>query len=398
MRNPLMRLLALCLLILTVSCGGDDPASPSDGGGPTPLSFTNFQDAAVVIGQVDKLSGTANAGGTTSVVGLDCPFGAGAGALYVPDYDNNRVLGFSGIPTADGAAASFVLGQPNFTTKTPGTTAQNFSGPIDCVVSGGKLFLCDLNNSRVLIWNSLPTSNLPASVVVGQDDFTSSTPAPTQSKFSFPSRIAVAGGKMFVADLANFRVLIWNSVPTTNGAPASVVVGQTTFTDNLTGLTASTFGAPRGLWADGARLVIGDPDNGRVLIWNAIPSANGAAADVVVGAANFTTAGSNTASATSIGEPWGVASDGTSLFVADSQFNRVLIFSPIPTANGASASNVLGQGTFTNSTANDANQDGVNDGSPTARTLQLPSAIAVNGSRLLVADRGNHRVLIYNSQ
>jgi hypothetical protein len=351
----------------------------------------------VVIGQVNKTSGANNAGGTTNAVGLSFPVGVGAGALYVPDQNNSRVLGFNGVPTADGAAASFVLGQPDFTSNAFGTTAQNFSGPLDCTVAGGKLFLVDADNDRVLIWNSLPTANVPANLVVGQADFTSSAPATTQSGLYTPHRIAVAGGKMIVADLGNNRVMIWSTIPTSNGAPADVVVGQTDFITATGGLSASKFGAPHALWTDGTRLVVGESLNDRVLIWNTIPTVNGAPADVVVGAADFTTAGSSTPSATSIGDPWGVASDGTNLFVADADFHRVLIFNPIPTTNGASASRVLGQGTFTNATGNDANQDGVAEANPTARTLRQPTGVNVNGKRLLVSDYWNHRILIFNS-
>lgn len=397
MRNPGMRPLCFALLAFALSCGDDgSPANP--GGGSTGVSFDNFQDAAVVIGQIDKTSGSANAGGSPNAVGLDGPFGTGMGALYVPDMENNRVLGFSGIPTADGAAASFVLGQPDLTSSAPGVTAQSFDLPVDCAVSGGKLLVADYDNNRVLIWNSLPSSNVPADVVVGQSDFTVSSSATTQTGLYSPSRVAVAGGKMFVSDFLNHRVLIWNTVPTTNGAPASVVVGQNDFTTATTGLTASTFGFPLAMWTDGTRLVIGDSSNDRVLIWNTIPTTNGAAADVVVGAADFVTAGSNTASGTSIGRPAGLWSDAISLYVADRAFNRVLIFSPFPTTNGASAMRVLGQAGFTNSTANDANQDGVADATPTARTLWGPTHARVSGSHLLVADQGNNRILIFNSR
>jgi hypothetical protein len=385
----------LCALL--ASCGDDDPASPGGGGGSTALSFNNFQDAAVVIGQVTKTSGAANAGATTGPIGLSNPFGAGAGSLYVPDQVNHRVLGFNAVPSSDGAAADFVLGQPDFTSNVSGVTAQNFNLPLDCTVSGSKLFLVDNGNRRVLIWNSLPTSNVPADVVVGQSDFTSNTAAVTQSGLASPARVAVAGGKMFVLDFSGNRLLIWNSIPTTNGAPASVVVGQADFTSSASGLSAASFGLPRALWTDGTRLVVGESTNDRVLIWNSIPTTNGVAADVVVGAADFVTQGSNIASATAIGDPWGVASDGTSLFVTDLTFNRVLIFRPFPTSNGAAAVGVLGQSNFTNGAANDANQDGANDGAPTARTMSSPTGVRARGNSLLVSDQNNHRVLVFRS-
>lgn len=397
MRDFLIGAVMLSLLAV-VGCGDDDPTNPGGGGGHPPLNLTDFQDAALVIGQADMVSGTADAGSTTNAIGLHDPFGGADGALYVVDQLNNRVLGFAGVPTSDGATASFVLGQPDFTTNTPGLSAQNFNRPTDCAVWGGKLFVVDAGPNRVLIWNSLPTGNVPADVVVGQTVFISANPGLSASELNNPIRVAVAGGKLFVADLGNNRVLIWNSIPTTNGAPASVVVGQSDFTSNTPGLTFSKFGWPRGLWTDGTRLVIGEATNDRVLIWNTIPTANGAAADVVVGAGDFTIAGSNTPSATSIGDPVAVTSDGTNLFVSDFDFHRVMVFSPIPTTNGASAAHVLGQATFAASTANDADQNGVMDAAPTARTLTGPNGLRVIGNRLFVTDQGNHRVLIFNGQ
>lgn len=382
--------------VLVISCGDDDPAAPT-GGGQTPLSFNDFQDAAVAIGQVNMTTGGDNAGGALGPIGLDAPAGDAAGSFYLPDTFNNRVLGFSAMPTADGEAADFVMGQPDFTTNAAGVTAQNFSLPTDCAVSAGKLFLADYLNRRVLIWNSLPTANTPASVVVGQPDFTSNGNAVTQSGMGVAWRVLVAGGKMFVVDLGGNRVLIWNSIPTSNGTPADVVVGQADFTSFAVATTATSVGNPRGLWSDGTRLVISDTFSNRILIWNSVPTTNGQAADVVVGAPDFTTVGSTTASATSVGDAWGVASDGTSLFVAQGTFHRVAVYTPFPTNNGAAATGVLGQSNFTNAMRNDANQDGVEDAGPTARTFYGPVAVRVRGDRLLVTDQTNNRVLVFNS-
>ncbi|MGQ0720946.1 MAG: hypothetical protein ACT4PE_05140 [Candidatus Eiseniibacteriota bacterium] len=400
MRNRSIPLWPTFVLVLTVSCGDDNPADPGDDPGPAGgLQLDNFQPAAMVIGQADKVSGTANAGGgTTNAFGLTQPDAAGCGTLYLPDDLNHRVLGFAGVPTTDGAAASFVLGQPDFTSSAQGTTAENFRHPGDCAVADGKLFVLDSGNERVLIWNSLPTGNVPADVVVGQPDFTSSAPATTRTGLAGPFRVAVGGGRMFVSDTANSRVLIWNTIPTANGAPASVVLGQTDFTTSVPGLTASTFRSPTALWTDGTRLVVGDLGNRRVLIWNTIPTTNGAAADVVVGAPDFTTAGSSTPSATSIDFPLGVTSDGTSLFVADVNFNRVLIFTPFPTVNGAAATGVLGQDSFTSSALNDDDQDGTPDGQPTARTFFGPRDVRVLGDRLFVADELNNRVMVFDGK
>jgi hypothetical protein len=49
------------------------------------------------------------------------------GKIYVGDAGNNRVLVYNTIPTTNGSFADMVIGQPNFTTTSGGTTATNFN-------------------------------------------------------------------------------------------------------------------------------------------------------------------------------------------------------------------------------------------------------------------------------
>jgi hypothetical protein len=77
------------------------------------------------------------------------------------------------------------------------------------------------------------------------------------------------------------------------------------------------------------------------------------------------------------------------LFVADRYNHRILIYNTIPTSNGASADVVIGQPNMTSNTAN-------RGGSAGANTLYYPYGVYGDGTRLFVADRYNHRVLIYN--
>jgi hypothetical protein len=395
--KALLRPLLLATAVAAEGCGGDNPSGPG-ADPPAGLRFDDFQAASHVIGQPDMKSGLSNAGGTTGRIGLVQPPSAGGGDLYVPDPWNHRVLGFVGIPATDGTPADFVLGQPDFTSSSSGTGPQTFQYPSDCCVDGGKLFVVDSGNRRVLIWNTLPLGDVPADVVVGQADFTSVVTGVTSSTNLGPANVTAAGGKLIVSDTANHRVLIWSPVPTGNGVPASVVLGQDDFTTAAPGLSSTRFRSPTAVWTDGTRLVVGDLENRRVLIWNEIPTRNGAPADVVVGADDFTSAGSTVASARSFGFPQGVASDGVSLFVADPQNNRVLIFVPFPSANGATATGVLGQASFTGAASNDAGQDGVPDQTASARTMFTPRGLAVIGDRLLVADLDNHRLLVFDGR
>jgi len=182
--------------------------------------------------------------------------------------------------------------------------------------------------------------------------------------------------------------MIWNKIPTTNGANANVVLGQTDFTSSGDATTQTGLNEPEGIWSDGKKLAVADFFNNRVLIWNSIPTTNGAPADVVVGQADFTSLDSPLG-AQSLNKPGDVTSDGTSLFVADSGNNRVLVYTPFPTSNNPTATHVLGQADFTHNLANAGNL------APTAQTLAFPFGISLKGNNIIVDDESNSRFLFF---
>jgi hypothetical protein len=362
--------------------------------GDVPDALTNFAAAKVVIGQKSFQSDQCKAKSSKNTVcSSEGGPALGGKILYVPDSGGNRVLGFKKVPKKNGASAKIVLGQTNFSNQNFGTSSSLFSFPARVATAGNQLFMVDFDNSRVLIWNKLPTKNdKPADVVVGQPNFTSSAGATTQSGLNRPENgLFVVDGKLLVADRNNNRILIWNSIPTTNGAPADVVVGQPDFTSSGAATTNAGLHEPEGIWSDGTLLVVADEANSRVLIWNNIPTSNGVPADVVIGQADFTSSDNpEPPTAQSFNQPGDVASDGTSLFVEDSSNNRILVFSPFPTSSNPAASVVLGQADFTHSSRNAGNA------SSSAQTLDFPFGMSIIGKQLFVNDFGNNRFLIFN--
>lgn len=379
-----------------------------------------FPAASVVIGQPNFLAKTAYQGGSIGPNTIGYLVGNPLlhnNVLYFPDRGANRVLGFPGVPTANNASATFVLGQEFLDTAYSGNSATRMDSPHTVKVSGSKLLVTDYDNHRVLIWNTIPTTtNAPADVVVGQPGFGTSDPATSRTGFKYPDSIEAAGGKLIVTDSSNNRVLIWNTIPTSHGAPADLVLGQADFThgtendDNQDGTadpkpTARTFWVPQGVWSDGTRLVVCDMMNNRVLIWTTFPTANFQPANLVIGQSDFTHNVANdddqsgngglTPTARTVANPVAVTSDGTRIYLADTGSNRVLVYD-FPTANFPNATKVIGQSTFTQRAPNDDNQDGVEDAIPSARTLSSPQGIALAGSKLLVMESLNHRCLVFD--
>jgi len=329
--------------------------------------------------------------------------------------------------------ATVVLGQPDFTTTTLNVTAtpSTLRLPTAVASDGVRLVVADTDHNRVLIWNRIPTSNdQPADVVVGQPDFKStSLPGnlPNAKAVRGPQGVWIQNGKLYVCDTQYNRVLIWNSIPTSNGQAADVVLGQpnmTTFvqpdlTQQKNDVTATGLLNPVSVSSDGQRLFVTDLGYNRVLIWNTIPTSNGQAADVAIGqpdlvssianygfktdpndttqkqtpvlspTSNGTDANSNptypAACNATLSFPRFVLAAGNRLFIADGGNDRVLVFNQIPTQSGATADYVIGQ-----------IGGSVNQASDAADSLRTPQSLAWDGTNLYVSDSYNRRITVYS--
>jgi uncharacterized protein (TIGR03437 family) len=329
--------------------------------------------------------------------------------------------------------ADFVLGQPDFTATDINLTQSGLRNPTAVASDGHVLVVADTDNNRVLIWLTIPTvNNAPADVVIGQVDFTHAVTSlpPTSKSMRGPQGVWIQNGKLYVADTQDNRVLVYNQIPTSNGVAADMVLGATNFTTFVesdiaqqnTGATASNMLNPVAVTSDGTRLFVTDLGYNRVLIWNTIPTANGAAADVAIGqpdlisslpnnaftgtpatgttdttdketpvlctVSNGTDGNSNPTypvlCASTLSFPRFALSDGTHLFIADGGNDRVLVYNTIPTQSGASASAVLGQADFTSVVASDG-----------PNYLISPLSLAVAGADLFVTDTYNRRILVF---
>ena len=197
-----------------------------------------------VLGQVDFV--TEDSPSSRSV--MTSPFGVTVdadGTLYVSEALAHRVLAFQNAAAlANGANASFVLGQPNFTDVTSRTTRDGMDGPRGIAVDAlGNLFVADAFNNRVLRLDGVGAlaNGALASSAFGQSNFTSSTFATSENRFWRPFDVAVDGeGRLWVADQLNSRVLGFSGAATLPGFPsADLLIGQETFDDRGTGTSQS---------------------------------------------------------------------------------------------------------------------------------------------------------------
>ncbi len=297
--------------------------------------------AEAVFGQPDFVSSSPNRGNPDAdMSGLSDPsadsFDSPSsicvdanGRLWVADYNNARVLRFdgasskpSGTATADG-----VIGQPDFTSAdlaTNDVADSGFMSPTGIAVDGdGRLWVSDASISRILRFDDAATlsGDVPADGYFGarNGDFDSdpdtfdSVPVTASSLGASVYGLAVdAAGNLWVADTSNNRVLCHlDPASKASGAAADLVLGQPGFVtrDDPSPPTAASFNFPYtvAVSSDGV-LWVADYINQRLLGFvNALGKTNGAAADLLLGQADFITGGANPFSPTSVNSPSQIA-------------------------------------------------------------------------------------------
>ncbi|HBY59686.1 MAG TPA: hypothetical protein DEH78_07670, partial [Solibacterales bacterium] len=168
---------------------------------------------------------------------------------------------------------------------------------------------------------------------------------------------------------------------------------------------------PVSVTSDGTRLFVTDLGHNRVLVWNSIPTANNASADLVLGQPDLSSAAADNSAklcestgkdsegkdlfprrcGATMNFPRFALSDGRRLFIADGGNDRVLVYNAFPTRNGQPADVILGQ------PAADISQISDSDSSRWAASdaMRTPLALATDGTNLFVADPFNRRILVY---
>jgi sugar lactone lactonase YvrE len=319
--------------------------------------------AGLVFGQGDSFIARDNPCGLVPVEGALCTPGGlaldNAGNLYISDPSFSRIQEYANPAKTRVTTPNAVFGQPDFNSalcNNGGVSAGSVCLPAGMANDvDDDLFQADFGNQRVLEYvKPLSTSppNTKAELVLGQLNLVNNgVNAAKSNSLYWPGAVAldssVAPNRLYVADTNNSRVLGWHSVSAfTTGAPADLVIGQADFSS--AGCNQNRFDAAG----------------------NSLPAAN------------------------TLCLPDGVGVDATGdLWVADSNNFRVLQYkSPFTSgiAAGQAASVVVGQhGSFTTRINN--------SGGVSASSMSSPGGLAVAAAgALYVSDPNNSRVLKYN--
>jgi sugar lactone lactonase YvrE len=397
----------------------------------------------LVIGQKDATSNLPNEGvGSPTLRSLAYPRGlvvSQGGDLYVADWANNRVLGYSA-PLGNYAAASILIGQLSMNTNKPNmgsqtSNASSLNDPFDVALDdGGNLYVADSDQNRVLRFLApLPSVNATANLVIGQPDFSEGAEnngGLNEKSLYFPLGVAVDGAEdLLVSDTLNNRVLkyAYYRVPFDN-LPDVILDRQNAKGDRLfpayglavdpksgrlfvaggnviltwksvAGLTESQlpdaiFGQGKITWAFGVavdsmgNVWAADADGNRVIRFSF--QNNQWVADRVIGQPDFMQQAPSVGQ-TGLDHPWAVAVDLSDdfVFVADTYNNRVVYYAPPYDRAPVQAKGVIGQhGDFGSNATNDG------DAGPNDRGFDGPQGLTFDGKGdLFVADSNNSRVL-----
>ena len=347
------------------------------------FAFIIGQSASDVIGQPDFTTITPGSGNSNLNYPTDAAFDS-SGNLWVADQANHRILKFPATLTT-GMAATVVIGQTSFKTTTPGSGNNKFGTPHSIAFDpSGNLWVADISNNRILKFTAPLTTGMAASDVIGQPDFTTITPGSGNNKLDTPHGIAFdTSGNLWVADTQNSRVLEFVSPAT--GVVATTVIGQSNFANTTPLFGNSRLAYPHGITFDSSgNLWVADHSHHRILKFPA-PLTTGMAATVVIGQTDFKTTTSGSGN-NKFRFPHDVAIDSAgNLWVADKEQNRILKFTA-PITTGMAATVVIGQPDFTTTTPGSGNSK-----------FGTPHSIVFDSSgNLWVSDRLNHRILEFH--
>jgi hypothetical protein len=247
-------------------------------------TITNGMNASHVLGQADYTTDSAS----TAQAGLAYPEGLAYDSndhlLFVADDNSNRVVAYNTNALSNGMNASYVLGQSNYTNNSSADTQTGLNTPDGLAYDSNDnlLFVSDTQNRRVVAYNTNALSNgMNASYVLGQPNFTSRALLDTQSGTSTDQGIAYdsLNHQLFVSDSNNDRILSFNIANISSGMNASGVIGQSNFTtgsglpgaasqSGFSGGATSSYNLGLAFDPGNNRLYAVDDANSRVLAFN----------------------------------------------------------------------------------------------------------------------------------
>ena len=324
--------------------------------------------------------------------------------LFVSDTGRNRVFIWHQLPETPFQEPDVILGQGDSdgAGRNAGglVNAHTLQYPSGIWSDGRRLIVADAWNHRVLIWHQLPTRHgQAADVVIGQRDFDSNQPNaskvganPGERTLFWPYGVFSDGRRLWIADTGNRRILFYENLPTENFVSADSVIGKPDFMTRDYENHDPVWPYSVKIGPDGS-MAVADTQYYRVLLWHDWRTAFQQQADVIIGQADMDSNGQNQFGlhpmANTLNWCYDTCFYQNGILVADTGNSRVLRFDAIPKRMNAAADGLIGKPDFFTGSENAETVFG------TEKSMYWPFSICTEGTRLAVADTGNHRILIF---
>ncbi len=278
---------ALALTLILTACGG------GGGGG----SEDPPQAPVVGNGVVTTLAGDGTPGfldGTGTAAQFNEPRGITSDGtnLYIADTHNHSIRK---IVIATGEVTTFAGDGTAGFLDAPGTAAQ-FGGPEGITTDGTNLYVADTSNERIRQID-LATGEVTTLAGSGHRGFFNGSASAAQ--FGGPQGITTDGTNLYVSEYWNHSI---RKIDIATGEVTTLAGDGTQGFRNGTG-TAARFAIPEGITTDGTNLYVADYLNNRIR-----------KVDIATGEVTTLTGGG-------IELPAGITTDGTNLYVADASFD-----------------------------------------------------------------------------
>ncbi len=356
------------------------------------MAVAKFARSGARVGAVCLLLALAACGGGSGSAVPDLPAqgvepGGAGGGATIDGSPGGQSPASPPVPDTVAPSASFVSAPPALFKDQPVVVA--FSEPMD---TGSLALAGDLASLASASWSS-------------RGDVLTLTPGASGWTRGPGHAISIQAKDLAGNALTPLRGEFLVRLDFSNNQPALAVIGQTDFSGVYANQpsspgqptqppSASNLNSPVGnplLTPDG-RLIITDTVNNRLLVFSAIPTSNGATAAAVIGQDVFTTATGTIDAAHRI-RPRGMAVWGDRFLVSDYGADRVVIYDrALPVQPAVSPTVPVGVPNFTIDTTLITNTPPC-----TASRLRQPTGIALTpDGKLLVSDSGHNRILIWN--
>jgi len=252
-------------------------------------------------------------------------------------------------------------------------TSASFNQPSGITTDGTNLYVADSMNNLI---RKIVISTGVVTTVAGVAGSTGSADntTGTSASFYYPSGITTDGTNLYVAETSNHLI---RKIVISTGVVTTVAGTGSSGSANGTGTSAS-FDNPNEITTDGTNLYVADSNNH--LIRKIVISTG-----VVTTLAGTGSSGcaNGTGTSASFNAPNGITTDGTNLYVGETNnhiIRKIVISTGVVTTVAGTVSSAC---TASSGSAN---------GTGTSASFNQPSEITTDGINLYVADLGNHLI------